>query len=144
MEGLSVTKPVLVTLPVVLKGFSWFGKFVLLWIYKKFLEPYIYPLISPFVSRIWPKKAVQESNDPNKGKVDCKKAEFGCCDGICIVVGQQLPLLPKKTLQKSVVFGSSDSTGQFCAVLGSLIWLAGPGSGPGRYVIFILGFENSV
>ncbi|KAL4825654.1 hypothetical protein H8958_007194, partial [Nasalis larvatus] len=45
---------------------------VLLWIYKKFLEPYIYPLISPFVSRIWPKKAIQESNDPNKGKVDCK------------------------------------------------------------------------
>lgn len=27
MEGLSVTKPLLVTLPVVLKGFSWFGKF---------------------------------------------------------------------------------------------------------------------
>lgn len=48
---------------------------VLLWIYKKFLEPYIYPMISPFVSRIWPKKAVQESNDKNKGKVDCKGAD---------------------------------------------------------------------
>ncbi|XP_017744135.1 PREDICTED: LOW QUALITY PROTEIN: UPF0729 protein C18orf32 homolog [Rhinopithecus bieti] len=49
---------------------------VLLWIYKKFLEPYIYPLISPFISRIWPKKAIQESNDPNKGKVDCKGADM--------------------------------------------------------------------
>ncbi|XP_008259510.1 UPF0729 protein C18orf32 homolog [Oryctolagus cuniculus] len=43
---------------------------ILLWIYKKFLEPYIYPLISPFVSRIWPRKAVQESSD--NGRVDCK------------------------------------------------------------------------
>uniref|UniRef100_A0A8D2AGE5 CR032 protein n=1 Tax=Sciurus vulgaris TaxID=55149 RepID=A0A8D2AGE5_SCIVU len=48
---------------------------VLLWIYKKFLEPYIYPMISPFVSRIWPRKAVQESNDKNKGKVDFKDAD---------------------------------------------------------------------
>ena len=45
---------------------------VLLWVYKKFLEPYIYPLISPFVSRMWPRKAVQESNDKSKGKVDYK------------------------------------------------------------------------
>ncbi|KAK2114036.1 hypothetical protein P7K49_008302, partial [Saguinus oedipus] len=45
---------------------------VLLWIYKQFLEPYIYPLISPFVGGIWPKKAIQETNDTNKGKVDCK------------------------------------------------------------------------
>ncbi|KAM5222269.1 UPF0729 protein C18orf32 homolog [Ctenodactylus gundi] len=49
---------------------------VLLWIYKKFLEPYIYPLISPFVSRIWPRKAVQESSDQNKGKGDCKGADI--------------------------------------------------------------------
>nr|XP_035152213.1 UPF0729 protein C18orf32 homolog [Callithrix jacchus] len=49
---------------------------VLLWIYKKFLEPYIYPLISPFVGRIWPKKAIQETNDTNEGKVDCKGADM--------------------------------------------------------------------
>lgn len=48
---------------------------VLLWIYKKFLEPYIYPVISPFVSRIWPGKAVQESSDNNKSQVDCKGAD---------------------------------------------------------------------
>ncbi|XP_010619988.1 UPF0729 protein C18orf32 homolog [Fukomys damarensis] len=47
---------------------------VLLWIYKKFLEPYIYPLISPFVSRIWPKKAIQESSDKNKSQGDYKGA----------------------------------------------------------------------
>nr|XP_004656850.1 UPF0729 protein C18orf32 homolog [Jaculus jaculus]XP_044999836.1 UPF0729 protein C18orf32 homolog [Jaculus jaculus]XP_045009186.1 UPF0729 protein C18orf32 homolog [Jaculus jaculus] len=48
---------------------------VLLWIFKKFLEPYIYPLVSPFISRIWPRKAVQASSDKNKSKVDCKGAE---------------------------------------------------------------------
>ncbi|KAK2508100.1 hypothetical protein MC885_006490 [Smutsia gigantea] len=49
---------------------------VLLWIYKKFLEPYIYPLISPFVSRVWPRKALQECNDKKKGKVDYKGADI--------------------------------------------------------------------
>ncbi|CAI9613028.1 unnamed protein product [Staurois parvus] len=45
---------------------------VLLWVYKKFLEPIIYPFISPFISRIWPKKAVQSSPSPgNTGKVEC-------------------------------------------------------------------------
>ncbi|XP_058850126.1 UPF0729 protein C18orf32 homolog [Acipenser ruthenus] len=34
---------------------------VLLWIYKKFLEPIIYPFISPFISRIWPNKSVLET-----------------------------------------------------------------------------------
>ncbi|NXL83041.1 CR032 protein, partial [Alectura lathami] len=34
---------------------------VLLWIYKKFLEPYIYPVIAPFIKRVWPKRAVQET-----------------------------------------------------------------------------------
>lgn len=49
---------------------------VLLWVYKKFLEPYIYPLISPFVSRIWPRKAVQESSDASKGKIGYKGADI--------------------------------------------------------------------
>ncbi|XP_008046795.1 UPF0729 protein C18orf32 homolog [Carlito syrichta] len=49
---------------------------VLLWVYKKFLEPYIYPLISPFVSRMWPRKAVQESSDKNKGNMNCKVADM--------------------------------------------------------------------
>ncbi|XP_041031318.1 UPF0729 protein C18orf32 homolog [Carcharodon carcharias] len=33
---------------------------VLLWVYKKFLEPILYPFISPFISRLWPKQAVKE------------------------------------------------------------------------------------
>ncbi|XP_040277043.1 UPF0729 protein C18orf32 homolog [Bufo gargarizans] len=44
---------------------------ILLWVYKKFLEPIIYPVISPFISRLWPKKAVQ--SDPasaSKGKIE--------------------------------------------------------------------------
>ncbi|NXO80965.1 CR032 protein, partial [Sitta europaea] len=40
---------------------------VLLWVYKKFLEPYIYPVIAPFVKRIWPKRAVQEPPDTKQG-----------------------------------------------------------------------------
>ncbi|NXL36509.1 CR032 protein, partial [Glaucidium brasilianum] len=41
---------------------------VLLWVYKKFLEPYIYPVIAPFVKRVWPKKAVQEKTDTKQGQ----------------------------------------------------------------------------
>ncbi|PKK23211.1 hypothetical protein A306_00011952 [Columba livia] len=41
---------------------------VLLWVYKKFLEPYIYPLIAPFVKRVWPKKAVEETPAPKRGQ----------------------------------------------------------------------------
>ncbi|KAM4810224.1 UPF0729 protein C18orf32 homolog [Rhinophrynus dorsalis] len=38
---------------------------VLLWVYKKFLEPIVYPFISPFINRIWPKKAVQSVPPPS-------------------------------------------------------------------------------
>uniref|UniRef100_A0A673MMY7 CR032 protein n=1 Tax=Sinocyclocheilus rhinocerous TaxID=307959 RepID=A0A673MMY7_9TELE len=34
---------------------------VLLWVYKRFLEPIIYPFIYPFISRFWRKAAVQET-----------------------------------------------------------------------------------
>ncbi|XP_051533852.1 UPF0729 protein C18orf32 homolog [Myxocyprinus asiaticus] len=36
---------------------------VLLWVYKRFLEPIIYPIISPFISRFWTKASVQEAGD---------------------------------------------------------------------------------
>uniref|UniRef100_A0A3Q3G5Q0 Chromosome 18 open reading frame 32 n=1 Tax=Kryptolebias marmoratus TaxID=37003 RepID=A0A3Q3G5Q0_KRYMA len=35
---------------------------VLLWVYKRFLEPIIYPLISPIISTFWTKKGVQETS----------------------------------------------------------------------------------
>ncbi|XP_062455338.1 UPF0729 protein C18orf32 homolog [Rhea pennata] len=41
---------------------------VLLWVYKKFLEPYIYPVIAPFIKRVWPKKAVQETTAMKQGQ----------------------------------------------------------------------------
>ncbi|XP_051900372.1 UPF0729 protein C18orf32 homolog [Pristis pectinata] len=41
---------------------------VLLWVYKKFLEPILYPFISPFISRLWPKQAV-------KGEISTPKTE---------------------------------------------------------------------
>ena len=55
---------------------------VLLWVYKKFLEPYIYPLISPFVSRMWPRKAIRETNDKNKGKVDYNVRTLKCLEWV--------------------------------------------------------------
>ncbi|XP_061654915.1 UPF0729 protein C18orf32 homolog [Phyllopteryx taeniolatus] len=43
---------------------------VLLWVYKRFLEPFIYPFISPFINTFWTKKAVHESatGDPAMGE----------------------------------------------------------------------------
>ncbi|XP_057599691.1 UPF0729 protein C18orf32 homolog [Hippopotamus amphibius kiboko] len=50
---------------------------VLLWSLQKVPGAiYIYPLISPFVSPMWPRKAIRESNDKNKGKVDYKGADI--------------------------------------------------------------------
>lgn len=43
-----------------------------LWIHKNCLVPFIYPLLSPFVSRIWSRKTLRESCDKNKDKVDYK------------------------------------------------------------------------
>ncbi|KAG7237021.1 hypothetical protein INR49_025843 [Caranx melampygus] len=39
---------------------------VLLWVYKRFLEPIIYPFISPIINTFWTKKAVQgtDTSDP--------------------------------------------------------------------------------
>ncbi|XP_042251585.1 UPF0729 protein C18orf32 homolog [Thunnus maccoyii] len=34
---------------------------VLLWVYKRFLEPFLYPFISPIINTFWTKKAVQET-----------------------------------------------------------------------------------
>uniref|UniRef100_A0A8C5GA21 CR032 protein n=1 Tax=Gouania willdenowi TaxID=441366 RepID=A0A8C5GA21_GOUWI len=34
---------------------------VLLWVYKRFLEPILYPIVSPFINKFWTKKAVQET-----------------------------------------------------------------------------------
>ncbi|XP_026212051.1 UPF0729 protein C18orf32 homolog [Anabas testudineus] len=39
---------------------------VLLWVYKRFLEPFIYPFISPIINTFWTKKAVQETNTSNQ------------------------------------------------------------------------------
>ncbi|KAM9451377.1 UPF0729 protein C18orf32 homolog [Clarias gariepinus] len=60
---------------------------VLLWVYKRFLEPIIYPFISPFISRFWTKTAVQEAettdtqgkqtNQPSK--TECNGNANVCC-----------------------------------------------------------------
>ncbi|NWV90888.1 CR032 protein, partial [Machaerirhynchus nigripectus] len=41
---------------------------VLLWVYKKFLEPYLYPIIAPFIKHVWPKKAAQEIIATKQGR----------------------------------------------------------------------------
>ncbi|XP_074055591.1 UPF0729 protein C18orf32 homolog [Macrotis lagotis] len=48
---------------------------VLLWVYKKFLEPYVYHLISPFVSRLWPKKCLKENSIEKQNKDNYKNAD---------------------------------------------------------------------
>lgn len=39
---------------------------VLLWVYKRFLEPFLYPLISPIINTFWTKKAVQETGSSDQ------------------------------------------------------------------------------
>ncbi|NWX64108.1 CR032 protein, partial [Promerops cafer] len=39
----------------------------LLWFYKKFMEPYIYPMIAPLLNRIRPQRAGQETPDTKQG-----------------------------------------------------------------------------
>ncbi|KAI4873247.1 hypothetical protein NFI96_014552 [Prochilodus magdalenae] len=51
---------------------------VLLWVYKRFLEPIVYPFISPFISRFWTKKAVQESGT-EAGSASCKISSGTVC-----------------------------------------------------------------
>ncbi|NWV19033.1 CR032 protein, partial [Origma solitaria] len=40
---------------------------ILLWFYKKFLEPYFYPLIAPIFRRVCRKNAVKEPADTKEG-----------------------------------------------------------------------------
>ncbi|NXU09230.1 CR032 protein, partial [Pardalotus punctatus] len=40
---------------------------ILLWVYKKFLEPYFYPLIAPVIRRVCSKNAVKEPADTKEG-----------------------------------------------------------------------------
>ncbi|KAJ8260579.1 hypothetical protein COCON_G00163020 [Conger conger] len=53
---------------------------VLLWVYKRFLEPIIYPFISPIINRFWTKKAVQESGT---GDATAKENCNGTCKTEC-------------------------------------------------------------
>ncbi|KAG8456771.1 hypothetical protein GDO86_002524 [Hymenochirus boettgeri] len=56
---------------------------VLLWVYKKFLEPIVYPFISPLINRIWPKKAVQSASTPPKQESNgtCKSDSTSVTNG---------------------------------------------------------------
>ncbi|NXD98727.1 CR032 protein, partial [Chaetorhynchus papuensis] len=40
---------------------------VLLWLYKKFVEPYIYPVIAPFFKRALPKKEAEDAKQGPAG-----------------------------------------------------------------------------
>lgn len=72
---------------------------VLLWVYKRFLEPIIYPFISPLISRLWPKKAVDGKEN---GEVKTKDACNGTCENDsssgakCAAVNGQLATPDKK------------------------------------------------
>ncbi|XP_066473099.1 UPF0729 protein C18orf32 homolog [Tiliqua scincoides] len=45
---------------------------VLLWVYKRFLEPYFYPIVSPFFKRIWPKKIQGTVKQDQKGNPESR------------------------------------------------------------------------
>ncbi|KAL4617349.1 hypothetical protein GN956_G21108 [Arapaima gigas] len=60
---------------------------VLLWVYKRFLEPLLYPFISPIISRFWPKKGV-EGNDKGKGAVKMNEKTNGTCKTDCCTDGK--------------------------------------------------------
>uniref|UniRef100_A0AAQ4S0V9 CR032 protein n=1 Tax=Gasterosteus aculeatus aculeatus TaxID=481459 RepID=A0AAQ4S0V9_GASAC len=49
---------------------------VLLWVYKRFLEPYIYPFISPIINIFWTKKAVPETAASDQKISDKKNGTF--------------------------------------------------------------------
>ncbi|NXK86132.1 CR032 protein, partial [Formicarius rufipectus] len=55
---------------------------VLLWVYKKFLEPYIYPVIAPFIKRVWPKKAVENPTGTKQGQGGSSFESNGVANGI--------------------------------------------------------------
>lgn len=52
-------EPVMVCIPCIVIP-------VLLWVYKRFLEPYLYPIISPIINIFWTKKAVQETGSSDQ------------------------------------------------------------------------------
>uniref|UniRef100_UPI00358FBC37 UPF0729 protein C18orf32 homolog n=1 Tax=Myxine glutinosa TaxID=7769 RepID=UPI00358FBC37 len=45
----------------------------LLWIFKRFLEPYVYPLVSPLIKRIWPDRTLQVPPPPSSGMEHSKE-----------------------------------------------------------------------
>uniref|UniRef100_A0A8C7D4V8 CR032 protein n=1 Tax=Oncorhynchus kisutch TaxID=8019 RepID=A0A8C7D4V8_ONCKI len=50
---------------------------ILLWVYKRFLEPIIYPFMGPIISRFWPTKtAVQESVTGTGDMKACKVIHY--------------------------------------------------------------------
>uniref|UniRef100_A0A3Q2VW50 Chromosome 18 open reading frame 32 n=1 Tax=Haplochromis burtoni TaxID=8153 RepID=A0A3Q2VW50_HAPBU len=63
---------------------------VLLWVYKRFLEPYLYPFISPIINIFWSKKAVQETS-ANDQKVS-EKSNGTCKPESNIFAVRHLPL----------------------------------------------------
>lgn len=53
---------------------------VLLWVYKRFLEPYFYPIIAPLFERFWSKKTIQRTvKEDQMGNTE-KKSDLGATE----------------------------------------------------------------
>ncbi|XP_056303006.1 UPF0729 protein C18orf32 homolog [Danio aesculapii] len=50
---------------------------VLLWVYKRFLEPVLYPFISPIISRFWRKTPLQDAPQEKTNTAECNGAANG-------------------------------------------------------------------
>ncbi|NP_001134540.1 CR032 protein [Salmo salar] len=51
---------------------------VLLWVYKRFLEPIIYPFIGPIISRFWPTRNAVQERGIGTGDVKASDKSNGC------------------------------------------------------------------
>ncbi|XP_024236770.1 UPF0729 protein C18orf32 homolog [Oncorhynchus tshawytscha] len=71
---------------------------ILLWVYKRFLEPIIYPFMGPIISRFWPtKKAVQESVTGTGDMKACKTEVNGLVANGAGADGSATAAFDKKT-----------------------------------------------
>uniref|UniRef100_A0A8C9Y3E7 Chromosome 18 open reading frame 32 n=1 Tax=Sander lucioperca TaxID=283035 RepID=A0A8C9Y3E7_SANLU len=62
---------------------------VLLWVYKRFLEPFLYPFISPIINIFWTKKAVQET-----GATDQKVSEKSNGTSMGVILAKVACVIP--------------------------------------------------
>ncbi|XP_029371264.1 UPF0729 protein C18orf32 homolog [Echeneis naucrates] len=70
---------------------------VLLWVYKRFLEPIIHPFISPIIDRFWTKKAVMEPGNSNQKVNETSNGSYKPGDNSEVTTNGSTTAADKKT-----------------------------------------------